>query len=211
MPFQLRHVDDLAEEVGGKAKAQKALAACGVRVVNGYYDQGAIDAMEAEPKTTNIGKKARNAWTLAETDGVGAIKHCVDKTGLDLVRHLYHSTNYVTLRNKRGKRRQLKVYSSSRARTQYQIARFSITGFLSETAPSHYLFVCYEGPIAWTIDRRKLVAIHRKCKSNGGSLADGYGFHIPKDQLSHKAGKLVLALEAADEEFLFVRPSQVGL
>lgn len=211
MPFQLRHVEDLAEDLGGKAKAQRVLAASGVRIVNGYYDHGAIEALNAEPKATNIGKKTRNAWTLAETDGIGAIKHCLDKAGLDLVRHLYHSTNYVTVRNKRGQRRQLKVYSASRTRTQYQIARYSITGFLPSTAPAHYMFICYEGPIAWVIDRRKLMSVHAQCKKNGGYLPDGFGFNIPKSKLTHKTGVLCLSLEAADEEFLFVRASQVGL
>jgi hypothetical protein len=208
MPFQLRHIDELADELG-KSKAQRTLDDAGIRIINGYYDHGALDALRHEPKATNIGKRSKGIWTLAETDGVGAMKAVLDRVNLDIVRHLYHSTNYLTVRNKRGKRRQVKVYSTSRARTQWQIARFSCSGFLDSTAPSYYMFICYEGPIAWTLSQRQLIAIHKKCKAQGGRASDG--FHIPKSKLGHKRGMLHLSLEAGDEQYLLTSAKQLGL
>jgi hypothetical protein len=162
MPFQLRHIDDLAEELGSAAKAKSALVSADVRVINGFYDHGALEAVFAEPKATNVGRAKKNLFTLSETDGIGAIKHCLDKVDLDIVRHLYHGTNFITARNAKGKRRRMKVYSASRTRTQWQIAYFQCTGFLDHRNPGYYLFVCYEGPIAWAMSRNDLIAMHKK-------------------------------------------------
>jgi hypothetical protein len=211
MPFQLRHIDDLAEELGSAAKAKSALVSADVRVINGFYDHGALEAVFAEPKATNVGRAKKNLFTLSETDGIGAIKHCLDKVDLDIVRHLYHGTNFITARNAKGKRRRMKVYSASRTRTQWQIAYFQCTGFLDHRNPGYYLFVCYEGPIAWAMSRNDLIAMHKKCLKHGGYLEGDFGFSIPKSKLSHKTGTLRCSFEAADETHLLTSKRQLGL
>lgn len=211
MPFRLRHIDDLTDEVGTKQKAEELLRAADIRVVNGFFDDGALHAVFAEPKATNIGRKAKDRWTIAETDGIGALKAVLDRVGLDIVRHLYHATNYLTVRNGKGRRRRCKVYSASRTHTQWQVAKYSVTGFLDPTQPSYYLFICYEGPIAWALSRQQLRTLHTRCLENEGVHPQVPNVSIPVKKMAHPRGCLSIGLEASDERYLLQAAKQLGL
>jgi len=127
MPFSLKTVEDLAEvQDMTVAEAKKHLQKLNVPVIGGYYDQGSLDAIQSEPKGTNIGKKAKNFWTLAPTDGVGAFKACLDKVDLDMTRHLNRRGNWLWVRNARKHRREIKVYTTSRASGSWKTSTFSM-------------------------------------------------------------------------------------
>jgi hypothetical protein len=162
MPFELRNLEDLAEELGGMAAAKKELRSRGVQVWEGCYNHGAYKAYEVEPKRSNIGRSKTAFSTLAESDGLGAIKHLMDALNLDIVLHQYHRTNWVTLRNAENKRTSVKVYVTQRYANQNGRANFSPSGFLSPYASGHYMFVCFEGPRAWVASRRDLIKMHRQ-------------------------------------------------
>ena len=84
MTFRLRALEDLVEELGTQAKAIALLKEAGAALVHGMFDQGALDAFNAEPKTTNVGKSSKTAFTVAPTDGVGAFKAVLDPLELDV-------------------------------------------------------------------------------------------------------------------------------
>lgn len=202
--FYLRHIEDLAEDMAGVGNAKKYLAKLAIPVVEGYYDQGAVDAIEAEPETTNIGKKAKLAWTLAETDGVGAMKHVLDRVNLDLVRHLHRRVSYVTVRNKAGKRRSAKVHTSSYMGTRSGRALFRLTGFLDPLSPSHYMLLCYDGPIAWAIKKTEAKTLYEEAKKKKGTVAT-----LPSKQPPY--GTMLVRLSAEDSQWLLTSPRRFDL
>jgi hypothetical protein len=166
--FQLREVKDLAEELGSLAEARAKLKLRGIEIWDGYYNHGAYLAVDSEPDTTNIRKSIKKYWTLAPTDGVGAIKHLIDAIGLDITLHQWHQTNWVMVRNERGQRQQVKVYSTQRYTNRHGRANFGVSGFLTPQAPAYYMFVCYEGPRAWVVPRKQLIGLHKQCFNRRG-------------------------------------------
>ena len=111
MAKNLRNIRELAEVVGGVAKARALLRSAGVDCIGDLYDDGSIRALRSEPKVTNIGKTHKNYCTVAETDGFGAMKAVCDAADLDIVRHVYCGMNYLTVRSEKNERRTLKVYT----------------------------------------------------------------------------------------------------
>lgn len=210
MAFELRHIDDLAEEVGGLTKARKLLKDAGINVVGGFYDHGAVQALFAEPSESNIGARKKNKWTIAETDGIGAIKHVLDRVDLDIVRHLYHSTNYLTVRNAKGRRRHLKVYSTAYMQVRSERASFTLTGYLSPDAPNYYLLVCYDGPIAWAVKRRELVEIDKVIRKQG-FYNDLGGWSQSQRNGEHPHGQIQARLGAVHVEWLLADKRRLDL
>ena len=211
MPFSLRTVDDLAEAQSiSVADTKKYLAKRQVPIIGGYFDQGALDAVESEPKGTNIGKAAKNLFTLAGTDGVGAMKHTLDKVDLDIVRHLTRRGNLLTLRNKDKHRRQVKVYTTQRSTGSWSCSTFSMRGFLKTdgSQPDYYMFICFQGPVAYALSRKQLVALYRKVKK---SAAASDMCRIPKALKDHPNGALSLYLSPDQESYLLTSSKQLGL
>lgn len=210
MAFKIRKVEELAEDEGKTVKATLAwLAKMGVPVIDQFYDQGALDAIAKEPKTSNIGKAVKNAFTLAPTDGVGAMKACADLVDLDITRHHTRRTHYLTLRNKKGHRRICKVYTTARAATDAAVSTFNLRGFLDpKEVASHFLFVCYDGPVMWALSRKQLAALHKVAKEKAASTDIA---RIPKRFRSHKTGALTLYLDPGIEKYVLSSAAQLSL
>lgn len=216
--FRLRSIDELAEECGSLAKATALLKEAGTPVIFGMYDSGALIALQNEPQQTNVGKKTKAAWTLAPTDGLGAIKALVDPLELDIVRHLYRRTNYVTLRNSSNKRQQVKVYCINSANPQSGNASFSLTGFLREGSSAYYLLVCFDGrgaeeeetvngPRAWALSRAQAQTMHRAAVKSGGESG---GAKVGRESLDDLNGRMRLTL-GTDSQFALTEAKQLGL
>lgn len=211
MAFQLKTLEAHAEEHGQTVTELKTeLGKLGINHVGGYFDVGALEAVLAEPGTTNIKAKKKDRWTIAETDGIGAIKHVADKANLDIVRHVTRHSQFVTFRNSKGGRRQVKVYTTQRARGEFVTARFTLRGFLDtdRQQPSHFLFMCYQGPIGWILSHKQLIALHAKVlkRPESSEIAS-----IPRKLRSHPTGAIHLFLDAGEESLLFTSAKQIGL
>lgn len=205
--FKLRRVDDLAEELGSLTKAMAALREAGVLPMFGMYDVGALDALQAEPKQSNIGKNAKNTWTLSPTDGIGAIKAVLDPLDVDIVRHLYRRTHYITIRNGAGKRQQVKLYCVNSKHPKSGNASFSMTGFLRETSAAYYMMMCFEGPTAWALSRGQATAMHKAALKNGG---EGVGVRIGPEAMEDLNGRMRVTF-APDSQYLLTEAKQLGL
>ena len=209
MAFRLVALEAHAEDTGKTLSEVKAeLGKLGISHIGGFFDFGALEAALAEPNTTNIKAKKKDRWTIAHTDGIGAIKHVADNVNLDIVRHLTRHSQFVTFRNAKGQRRQVKVYTTQRARGEFVTARFTLRGFLSENHPSHYLFMCYEGPRGWVMSHKQLVALHTKVlkRPDSSEIAS-----ISRKSRSHPTGAINLFLDAGEEALLFTSAKQIGL
>lgn len=210
MAFELKTVDELAEEEGKSVKATKAyLAKMGVREIGGYFDAGSLEAIKREPKLSNTGKKVKSNFTLAPTDGLGAMKHCIDMVNLDITRHMTRRTHYLTLRNGKGRRSTVKVYTTHLASTDEAVSRFTLTGFLNAgELATHYVFICYKGPLMWALSRKQLVALHQSVKAAPASsdLA-----RIPKNKGSHPTGCMMLYLDPGIEKYVLTNAKQLGM
>lgn len=210
MPFSLRKVEDLAEELGKTPKqVQQLLASKQVPVKGGYFDAGALESVNKEPDVTNIKAKSKDKFTMSPTDGIGAMKAVLDKANVDITRHMQRRANYLTCRNAKGQRQQIKVYTTQRARGDWHTATFNLRGFLSEGEPAtHFMFICYEGPIAWILSKKQLAALHAKVKK-AASASDMC--RIPKQHRSHPHGALTLYLDPSQENYLLSKAGQIGL
>ena len=210
MPFQLKKVDALAEELGKSVPdTLKFLAQHYVPHRGGFFDQGALDSVMAEPKLTNIKTKTKNSFTLSPTDGLGAMKHVLDGANLDITRHLTRRANFLTVRNARGHRTQIKVYTTQRTHGEYDTATFSMRGFLAESdAVRYFMFICYEGPIAWVLSRKQLLALYTKVQKSPTSSDI---CRIPKLHAAHPTGAITLYLDPGQEAYLLTKASQLGL
>lgn len=209
MAFRLKSIEVHAEDTGATVKeARLALEKAGVSHVGGYFDEGALLAISAEPTLTNIATTKKNLWTIADTDGIGAIKHVADKVNLDIVRHMTRHSQFVTFRNARGFRKQVKVYTTQRARGDLFSARFSLRGFLRPDVPTHYLFMCYQGPLGWVLSHKQLIALHTKVtrKPDSSEIA-----HVSRALRSHPSGAITLFLDSGAESLLFTSAKQLGL
>lgn len=208
--FELRRVVQLAEEVGGMTAAKRMLAEAGVPIMDGLYNHGALEAVKLEPATTNIGSANKAMWTLAENDGLGAVKRLMDRLDLDITHHQYHHTNWIVLRNAEGRRQQVKMYCSARSTRRNGAVYFGVSGFLGE-GPPLYLFMCYQGPMAWVMTRRDLMSLHRKCWENNGILPDGgAGFSIPPSEYELGRGYLSCRF-LPDDPYRLLNRGQLGL
>lgn len=232
MSFELRDIAELAEELGGLTAAKAELKRRGIELWDGFYNHGAYQSVLVEPKATNITAKQKQYWTLSEIDGIGAIKQLSDSLGLDIVLHQFHQTNWVMLRNARGQRQQVKVYSTQRYMNRHGRAQFTVAGFLTGQAPGYYMFMCYEGPRAWVVTRKQLIGLHKECFSKTGkdirhsivkpTKDDPEGirtsFSIPRHhRLKREArnedqikGHLSITFDPEDE-FRLIKATQLGL
>jgi hypothetical protein len=223
MAFQLRDVKELAEEVGGSAKAKALLSKAGLHVMDGFYNHGAFEAItHYEPTESNIGRSATSSalWTISPHDGIGAIKSLIDKLNLDITHHQYHQTNYVVLRNKRKQRLQVKIYSTAYYCSRHERARFSVSGFTTNMAPPVYMFACFQGPVAWVVTRKQLASIHNKCwKSKDSSIEIEHTvgdrsivttFRIPKGRKKKGRGYLTCTFHPQDS-YRLLRAKQFNL
>jgi hypothetical protein len=231
VPFEMRAVDELAELLGGVAAAKKELKKRGVQVWEGMYNHGAYTAFEAEPKRSNLNGPKKELSTLAETDGLGAMKSLLDSIGLDITLHQYHRTNWLMLRNAEGSREHVKVYVTQRFANRHGRASFVASGFLTPQASAHYMFVCFEGPRAWVMSRRKLTYWYNKVfRKNGkhekqehikplGKDPEGIQttFNIPLFDKRFVDGATILAKGRLQvtfdpkDEFRLLKASQLGL
>lgn len=231
MPFEMRAVDELAEQLGGVAAAKRELKKRGVLIWEDMYNHGAYQAYESEPKRTNLNANKKEFSTLAETDGFGAMKGLLDKIGLDITLHQYHRTNWLMLRNSQGARQNVKVYVTQRFTNRHGRATFTASGFLTPQAPNYYMFVCFEGPRAWVISRRKLSFWYNKVfRKNGkhekqeivkalGEDPEGIctTFNIPQFDKRFVDGATILARGRVQatfdpkDEFRLLRAAQLGL
>lgn len=205
--FKLRSFEELAEELGSPAKATALLKEAGAPLVHGMFDQGALDAMSAEPSVSNTGKKTKNSWTIAATDGLGAIKSVIDELDLDIVRHVYRGTNYITVRNARNQRAQLKVYCIGHAHPRTGNATFNLTGFLREGSAQFYMLMSFEGPQAWILSRTQAHALHKAAVKAGGESGGAKVSHRDLDDLN---GKMRVTF-SVDSDYLFKAAKQIGL
>lgn len=231
MSFELRSVDELAELLGGMAVAKRELKKRGVPLWEGMYNHGAYTAFEAEPKRSNLQEETKRFSTLAETDGFGAMKNLLDRIGLDITLHQYHRTNWLMLRNMEGARQHVKVYVTQRFANRHGRASFVASGFMTPQAPAHYMFVCFEGPRAWVMSRRKLTHWYNKVFRKNGKHErqeivkpvsdDPEGirttFNIPLFDKRFGDGATILAKGRMQvtfdpkDEFRLMKPSQIGL
>jgi hypothetical protein len=209
MPFLLRKLDDLAEErTQSPAQVKRYLDKLSIPSVGGYFDQGALEAVEAEPKCSNIKSASKDKFTIAPTDGIGAMKAILDKANVDIVRHLCRKANFLTVRNSHGHRQQVKVYCTQHARGEWKTATFSVRGFLRQEQADHFMFICFQGPIAWGMSRKQLIALHSKVKksANASDVC-----RIPKGLAAHPTGALTLYLDPSQEAYLLTNQKQIGL
>ena len=211
--FQLRKFNDLVEEMGSATKAHARLKAAGEVVRNGYYDHGALDALDYMPKVTNIGKSSKHFFTLSPTDGIGAIKEKVEAADLDLHRHL-PATHSLQLRNKKLQLQTVKLYQRNYASNGRFAASFSVTGFLRDTAPEYYLCVCYEAEEeyanVWALNKPLLTAAHKRAVAAGGIHQKAPQFRVGKDHLDDLNGRMQVICRPDDNNIL-TTASQFGL
>jgi len=205
--FKLRSINDLAEELGSLAKATAALKEAGISPMFGMYDMGALEALANEPKQTNVGKSAKNSWTLAPTDGLGAIKAVLDPLEVDIVRHLYRRSNYITVRNGNGKRQQLKLYCINSKNPKTGNASFTMTGFLRETSAPYYMLMSFEGPTAWVLSRAQAAALHRAALKNEGI---GVNVRVGREAMEDLNGRMRVTM-TSDSQYLLSEAKQLGL
>lgn len=230
--FELRDIKDLAEELGSEPKARAELRRRGIDLFNGMYNHGAFSAVDLEPKRSNIKSKDKSQSTLAECNGVGAVKYICDKIGLDLTLHEDRQANWYMVRNGKGLHRYFKCYSAQRYANRAERAQFQTSGFLTADAPQYYMFVCYQGPRAWVATRKQLIGLHKRCWNAVGKEVrediikptkdDPEGIRtslrIPKQHRFTKAdrdedkikGHLSVTFDPQDE-FRFLKASQLGL
>lgn len=187
MTFKPRHLDDLAEEVGGVSKAKALLKTADAVLVGSWYDHGALEAMFAEPKRSNIDKKEKCFSTIAETDGIGAIKKLLDVVSLDITRHVYRGSNSMVLRNASGKRRHVKVLTASRYTIGAKRAQFSVGNVFGDSGSQYYLFVCFDGPVAWVLRKSAVQQILQKMRDEGLTSMDS-SFYLPKCKENEPGG-----------------------
>jgi len=206
MAFRLRAFEELVEELGGVTKANKAIKDAGISVLFGMYDHGALEAVEAEPKNSNIDRTKKDYFTLSPTDGLGAIKAVGDAVGLDIVRHVYFRSNYVTFRNAKGQRSQVKVYTRSSWNATEESTSFTVTDYLRDNTANYYMFVCFAGTVGWVLSRADLVGMHKLAlKGSGQSKAA----RIARQDLDNRNGRIRVYL--GPEEHRFTSAAQVGL
>lgn len=209
MSRQMQSVRDLAAVVGGMPEARALLAQAGISAVGDLYDSSALEAMRREPLNTNIGRKKKDRFTLAETDGIGAMKAVCDAADLDIVRHVYCGMNYLTVANAKKQRRVVKVYTRARMGLIEKHADFTICGFLREDAPKYYMLMCFEGPIAWVIKQTDLVKAWSKL-SAGGLPEDYLSCPRQRSEIQSRSG-IIRAHMKIDDRFVLKSPKQLDL
>jgi hypothetical protein len=211
MPFDLRYVEQLAEELGGLGKAQSKLREYGIPIWGDLYNHGAYKAIKAEPPRRNSGKTTHEFSTLAETDGLGAFKKICDRLELDIVLHMYSRTNWLTLRNAEGKRNMLKVYVSQWDGNSQGETAYTISGFRLPSAPEHYLCVSFESVRAWVITSSELRKLHANAaRTKDKKTKKGLTSAVLPDGASTESGRLRVKFHPNDH-FRFLNSRQVGL
>lgn len=207
MTFRLRALEDLVEELGTQAKATALLKEAGAALVHGMFDQGALDAFNSEPKTTNVGKSSKSAFTIAPTDGVGAFKAVLDPLELDIVRHLYLRSNFLTVRNAKRQRAQLKVYCISSGHPRTGNASFTLNGFLREDAPQYFMLIVFDQVRAWVMSKQQAQLLHKATVKAGGKTDTAT---VKKADLDDLNGRMRVTL-GMESDYLLTSAKQLGL
>ena len=203
MALRLRKVEALAAELNKDVQdVINILTNKGVRVIDGLYDQALFDAILKEPALRG---KQRLEWGLSHRLGIGAVKHLLDPMGLRITIHDCKGAQYLMLKKGLTHNYIKWQYSNSVGR-RIRACTFSVRGFTAESKFDHYLLTCFEGPFAWAISRKHLIAAHNTVKS-GQELE---GFRIPNSLKDHPTGALILRLSLDSSKYEFKNIKQLG-
>lgn len=201
--MRLRPLSKLAAELEKTPEACiKMLAAKSIYVIDGFYDAALLEATAAEPQ---LAARTRVEWGLSPRLGLGMVKALLDPLGIRVVIHDPKGVQWLMLR-KGAQTNYVKWQYSNTFGSKSNTCTFEVRNFLAETAPFHYMFTCFDGPFAWVVHTKILIAAWNTLQS--GQPVER--FAIVKDMSEHPGGALVLKLNTASSKFELSEAKQLG-
>lgn len=204
MALRLRKVESLAKELNKDSDdVINMLLNKGIKTVDGYYDQALFDATMKEPA---LKAQQRTEWGLSPRLGIGAVKSIMDPLGIRITVHDCKGAQYLMC--KKGNVHQyVKWQYANSAGKKVRACNFQVRGFMVDAKFEHYIFTCFEGPFAWALSRKHMIAAWDTIIS-GGEVT---GFQIPADHRESETGSLLVRLSLDNSKFEFKAAKQLGL
>jgi hypothetical protein len=205
--MRLGTLTKLIEKTGSKASALKLLNSAGIPCVHDFYDQDRLDAHLAVPPGM-LAKRLE--WGIAPTQGIGAIKSCMDAANLRITAHYLRGANYFDV-IKGGENRHLKMYYTNKAHSEQTTAVFTFTNFLINEELKYYGACAISIPAMWVISRVALIKCWDRLQKNKSKL--GYqlkekGTHmwLPYKSQKHPGGQLKIMFSIKDTRYALPLP-----
>lgn len=207
MRIRLRRVANLAKEVNKSVEeTTKILSARGIVVIDGFYDRGLFEALFNEPALLT---KKRIEWGISHRLGIGAVKYLLDPLGIRIVVHDCRGSQWLMLRSEN--KNVLTRWQYANGYTSGPWCVFSVRNFLQEGAAPYYLFTVFDGPHAWAISTKTLVAAWDALKQGRGSKAGIEDhFSIPEGLTDHEGGALSVRVSVESHKFELKSKKQLG-
>jgi len=203
MALRLRKVESLAKELNKTdSDIVNMLFSKGIRTIDGYYDQTLFDATAKEPA---LKTQQRIEWGLSPRLGLGAVKAILDPLGVRITVHDCKGAQYLMLKKDQTSSYCKWQYANS-AGKKVRACNFQVRGFVADAKFENYIFTCFEGPFAWAMTRKQMLATWNSIKSG----KEVNGFKVPETHLEHEGGSLQVRLSLDSSKFELRTPSQLG-